>query len=282
MSVDLAWLAGAFPHLTDFEPLKAGGQKWAFCCQDPKYGRCVLKLIKPGAGYYLDRELEAVQRLASDNVPRIHSIGQVGSQMGQLVWLLEQYVDGVVLSEKIRQGPMNKDEILTLALDLVSAARDAESVEVVHRDIKPDNVKVDMNGKAWLLDFGIARILDLESKTRTDQAVGPHSPGYSPPEQFNYRKRDISGRSDLFAIGVVLYECATGTNPFLDGARDRQEVYHRVEQMRPARLALPWDDDGEFADFVAALAQKFPHQRPSTCGYALAWLEDIVSRLGGQ
>jgi len=281
MSVDLAWLASEFPHLSGISPLQPGGQKWVFSCECPRHGPCVLKLIKPGAGQYLDREIEAVQRISSENVPQVYELGMCNSQMGPLVWLLEQRVDGIDLSEVLLQGPLNKERILDLALDLTSAAGDAESVNVVHRDIKPRNIIIDVTNKTWLLDFGIARILDLKSKTRTGALVGPHSPGYSAPEQFKYQKRHIDGRSDLFAIGVVLYESATGINPFVEGARDRMEILRRVEQVPLPRLALPWDTKNDFGDFVSALTQKFPHQRPRSCAEALDWLHEIIAKLRG-
>ena len=281
MKFDVEWLAGNFPQLSAITPLKHGGQKWVFSCECSRRGACVLKLLKPGASGYLDREFEAVKRVSSQNVPSIFESGVVDSQTGSLVWLLEERVDGEDLSTLLKQGPLSREQILALALHLTSAARDAEAVLVVHRDIKPANIIIDTSGKAWLLDFGIARILDLKSKTKDGALVGPHSPGYSAPEQFRYQKRKIDGRSDLFAIGVVLYESATGVNPFIYGARDRVEILRRVERQMLPQLKLPWDTKDEFGDFVSACAQKSPHQRPSNCEEALEWLGEIVGKLEG-
>jgi serine/threonine-protein kinase len=168
-----------------------------------------------------------------------------------------------------------------LSLDLISTTKDAENVDVVHRDIKPKNIVIDHRGNAWLLDFGIARVLDLESKTRTSAHQGPHSPGYSAPEQFRYEKRKITGRSDLFAVGVVLYESAIGTNPFREGADNADEARRRVAEEPLPRLNLVWDVDNKFSDFVASLTQKYPHQRPRSCAEAHSWLLEIVDDLGG-
>jgi len=284
MTVDLTWLYDRFPLLSECEPLQPGGQKWVYRCEHREIGPCVLKIIKPGAAQRLDRELEAVRRLdqlSSCNVPQVYDVGIIDSQMGPLIWLLEQYVEGTDLFEVLGQSPLSRDQVLNLALDLVSVAEEAESVNVVHRDIKPRNIKIDPDGKAWLLDFGIVRILDLESRTRSDAVVGPHSPGYSAPEQFRYQKRAIDGRSDLFAIGVVLYESAMGVNPFIEGARDRREVLRRVENDPLPRLELEWDVGGLFSDFVSALTQKYPYQRPRSCTEASHWLNDIIVQLGG-
>lgn len=282
MSVDIQWLRKNFTKLSKIEPLAVGGQKWVFQCQHPDFGPCVLKLIKPGASRYLDRELEAVARLGeipSENVPKIHGFGTISSQIGKLIWLLEQYVDGIDLHELLGNGPLRREQLLRLASDLVSISKDAESVNVVHRDIKPLNIKIDSEGNAWLLDFGIARILDLESKTRTDSPIGPHSPGYGAPEQFRYKKRHIDGRSDLFAIGVVLHESATGMNFFIEGARDRNDILRRVENEYLPDLDLDWDTEGLFREFVTSLTQKYPHQRPQNCADAADWLGEIMNQL---
>lgn len=284
MSPSFDWLPIAFPRLQGFQPLAVGGQKWVFRCTHPEYGTCVLKVMKPGATQYLDRELEAaarLQQLNAEGIPQIFEVGRTPSPVGEVVWILEEYVEGAVLSARLAAGPLSKRELLTLAEDLVSAAAQAESVHLVHRDIKPDNVKIDASGKAWLLDFGIVRILDLESKTPSDAPMGPHTAGYGAPEQFDYRKREIRGRSDLFAIGVVLHESATGSNPFRNGATGRFEVLQRVLYQALPRLDLPWDTHGEFSDYVAALTMKAPHQRPRSCLDALVWLREIVARLGG-
>lgn len=282
MSADSEWLTHAFPLLSNLEPLKTGGQKRVFRCVHRTHGLLVLKVLHQGRDRYVERELEAVRRLqelSPTSVPRILEVGIVVSPVGPMIWLLEQYIDGIGLSEKLRTGPLRKRELLRLALDLVSAAAAAESVRMVHRDIKPDNVKIDSQGKAWLLDFGIVRILDLESMTPTNAISGPHTPGYAPPEQFDYRKCDIDGRSDLFAIGVVLYEAATGTNPFTSGATG-VEILQRVMNNPLPELHLDWDLGGRLNDYIQALTQKQPYQRPRNCTDALAWVKDIISDLG--
>ena len=75
MGIDLKWLTSSFPYLSRIEPLQRSGQKWVFRCEHSNYGPCALKLIKPGAQGRLDRELEAVNRLSSDNVPRVYEVG---------------------------------------------------------------------------------------------------------------------------------------------------------------------------------------------------------------
>jgi serine/threonine protein kinase len=281
MSIDLDWLAAKFPDLSNLQLLGEGGQKFVFTCNHPQYKKVVLKLIKPGGEKRLEREIEAVKRVPNC-VPQIYEINYLDSEIGQFVYILEDYIDGITLSDLLKKGPLDKSLILSLAYDLLCAATDAEAKKVVHRDIKPDNIKFDRGGKAWLLDFGIARILDMESNTRTDAALGPHSPGYGSPEQIRNRKRDIDGRSDLFAIGVTLYESATGINPFLKDARDRLEILRRVENEPLQRLTLTWDVKSDFSKFISSLTQKHSYQRPDTCKEALDWFVEINKSLRGE
>lgn len=282
MKQDLDWLTNQFPLLTQIMPLSGGGQKIVYSCTHPTFANCVLKIIKPGAETRIDWEIEAVKRISSEYVPRVYAVGTLNSQVGELIWLLEQRIFGITLREKLsQQGTLQKQVILTLSHNLLSAVTTAESVQVVHRDIKPENIIIDQNNKAWLLDFGIARILDLDSKTRSDAISGPHTPGYGAVEQFKYRKRDIDGRTDLFAIGVVLYECSTGYNPFIKGARDRFEILDRVEKMQLPKLSLEWDKNNQFSDLISTLTQKQPYQRPRTCAEALNWIIEIIENQGG-
>ena len=279
MSIDVKWVRKLFPDLSDLQMLAEGGQKWVFTCIHPKYKKIVLKLIKPGSENRLEREIEAVQRIPS-NVPKIFEVKVVPSQIGDVVVFLEEFIDGTSLSDLLKNDVLSKYQLLQLSYDLVYVAMNAENNKIVHRDIKPDNIKIDRNGKAWLLDFGIARILDMESKTRTDAVLGPHTPGYGAPEQFRNRKKNIDGRADLFAIGVTLYESATGINPFVAGARDRMEVLRRVEVDTLPTLKMTWDAENKFSGFISSLTQKYPHQRPSNCREAFEWFDEIYKSLG--
>jgi eukaryotic-like serine/threonine-protein kinase len=281
MSDELEWLRTQFPNLQDIEPLSKGGQKLVFSCVHSQYGNCVLKIVRPGEEDRFDWEIEAVTRISSEYVPKVYEIGKVSSQVGDLIWLIEQRVNGITLRQGLINGELNKGQLLHLALNLLNAVATAESVHVVHRDIKPENIIIDQKNDAWLLDFGIARILDLASKTRTDAISGPHTAGYGAPEQFRYRKRDIDGRSDLFAIGVVLYECSTGGNPFIVGARDRIDILNRVESMQLPKLKFDWDKDSRFADLISSMTQKAPFQRPRSCSEALGWIKEIIAFQGG-
>lgn len=275
MSISIGWLSKQFPDLQGLELIGRGGQKVAYGCQHLALGRCVLKVLAIGTNRVM-REIEAVSCISGANVPQIHESGSADSDVGPVLWLLEQYVDGTSLAGLLGRGPLSKGLVLRVAEDITAAAAAAEAVKVVHRDIKPDNVIVQCDGSAWLLDFGIARVLDLDSLTATSAPRGPHTPGYGAPEQFRYRKRDIDGRADLFAIGVLMCEMATGVNPLRDGTSDPEEMRRRTETLLPLRPEAAWDTDGRLRDFVTAATQRYPHQRPPNCAYALAWVRELA------
>ncbi len=282
MTIDISWLSAQFPNLRPLSELGSGGQRWTFACFHGTHGDSVLKIVKPGREARIDREMEALSRIPDcPNIPQLHEVGVIQSPLGPLIWILEERVHGETLSDVISKKTLSSSQFLRLAKDLLYIATCAEQAKVVHRDIKPENIIMDNDGKYWLLDFGITRILDLESRTRSDALMGPHSPGYGAPEQFRNIKDDIDGRADLFAIGIVLYEAILGVNPFIEGASDKAEILHRVETSPLPNLTINWDTEGKIGSFVNALTQKFPHRRPMNCAEAQAWLDQIMTELEG-
>jgi len=262
--VDIPWIAAQFPQLVGLQPLAKGGQKVVFAAQHAAEGEVVLKLLLKEC----------------DRVPRVYETGSLATPIGECIWLREQRVQGTTLRTRLNAGALEFGGVVRLGIQLLSTLAQAEAKRIVHRDIKPENVMVDQTGNFWLLDFGLARHLDLESLTATRHHFGVGTFGYSAPEQMRNRKREIDGRADLFAVGVLLYECATGANPFLVGARDQLEVMRRLELQPLPRLQLPEDRDGALADLVAALVQKYPTQRPRSVAEALTWMNEIASAQG--
>lgn len=279
MNVDISWIAAQFPELSDLQPLAQGGQKVVFAARHAIDGDIVLKLLlRASDEQRLEREVLAGQLVDCERVPRVFETGELQTQLGSCIWLREQRVLGTTLRTRlVKSGPLDFTGVVRLGVQLLTTLAHAEAKRIVHRDIKPENVMIDTSGNFWLLDFGLARHLDLESLTATKMPWGMGTLGYSPPEQLRNRKREIDGRTDLFAAGVLLYECAMGTNPFRDGATSDLEIFRRVEQQALPRLQLADDHGGALADFVSALVQKFPTQRPRTVADALTWMREIDS-----
>lgn len=276
--MDIPWIAAQFPQLSGLQPLAKGGQKVVFAAQHAGDGDVVLKLLLKATGEErLEREVLAGQLVECERVPRVFETGELTTPIGKCIWLREQRVQGTTLRTPLRAGALDYAAVLRLGVQLLATLAQAEAKRIVHRDIKPENIMVDGNGDYWLLDFGLARHLDLDSLTATRLAFGVGTVGYSAPEQMRNRKREIDGRADLFAAGILLYECATSMNPFLVGARDQLEVLKRVEQQALPRLQLAADHDDSFADFVASLTQKYPTQRPRSVADALKWMTEIAT-----
>lgn len=277
--VDPGWLAYQLPNLTNIQPLASGGQKQVLTATHANDGEVVIKLMHPGADpARAERELDTATKVQARRVPRIFEHGQLTGDMGTILWFREQRILGQALSDRIQAGTLSHHELLRLALHVSETLVAAEAVSIVHRDVKPANIIVDRRGTFWLIDFGIARHLDLESLTATALAGGCGTIGYAPAEQCRNDKPDIDARADLFALGVTLYEAATGRNPHVSGARDRFEVIKRASAQQLPRLGSPLPVD--FADLVATLAQPNLIHRCQTAREAHEWIKDLCDQEG--
>lgn len=280
MAINRAWLQQQFSELSSIQPLNDGGQKSVFTAIHPTYGKIVLKLFHPGTDVQRAiREVEAVSQIQSIRVPRILKIGSKTSPTGDVIWFWEQFIDGETLRQKLAGRTFDPPEVLRLGLHVLEALDIAEKARIVHRDIKPDNIMIGSDGSAWLLDFGLARHLDRDSLT----ATGPFSgvigtPGYSPPEQFNNLKPDQDARTDLFALGVTLFECVEGVNPFRHNARDPFEMLRRIEQDALPKISRKMDGEGELADLILAMTRRQRNHRPATISEALSWMQEICKK----
>ena len=280
-AIDLVWLRQQFPRLSNLTPLSVGGQKLVFAGVHPVDGEVVLKLIHPRQDHeQTRRELLAVSQVNSVRVPPILEVGTISTPVGDCSWFRERKIAGKTVRELLVVGPLSIPDLLRLGLHTLEALLNAEQAKIVHRDVKPENIIRDNFGSFWLIDFGIARHLDLDSITATVSAFGKFTVGYAPQEQYRNIKTEIDARCDLFALGVTLYECATGRNPFADGARDAMEQLTRVETMPLPRLSLTFASAQKFADLVAAMTQKRRDHRPSTVREAYDWMKEICDAEG--
>jgi len=272
--VDLEWLARQFPDLSNLRALAAGGQKEVFTAAHPNDGEVVVKLMHPGADpARTERELEATTEVQAPRMPSIFDHGKITGNTGTIFWFREQRIHGDVLSARIRDRTLSYHELLRLALHVSETLVAAEAASIVHRDVKPANIIVDPSGEYWLIDFGLARHLDLESLTATAAPGGCGTLGYAPAEQCRNDKPDIDARADIFALGVTLYEAATGRNPYVEGARDRFEIIRRASERQLPQLGRPLPDG--FADLVATLAQPNLVHRCQTAQEAHEWIKEL-------
>lgn len=217
--------------------------------------------------------------MGSVRVPQVLEVGTAQSPSGASIWLREQRIAGESLRARVGRGPIPIADIRQLTIDILEALADAERARIVHRDVKPDNIMCATDGRFWLLDFGIARHLDLQSLTATALG-GPGTIGYAPPEQYRNRKRELDSRADLFALAVTIVECLTGRHPYRDGARDQAEVVRRIEASPLLVPVIPTDASGKFRDLISAMGQRRVDPRPQGAAVALDWMKEVRREAG--
>jgi serine/threonine-protein kinase len=275
--------------MRDFDSLKStlsgltqiarGGQKVVFSATHPTYGDVVLKMF-----FKMDarsqREIDISENSDFDCVPVIYESGQVVYEGSDTLYVIEQRVGGEELRNRMEKGELfTLEEAVNFLEQGLLFIRQLEQKSIVHRDIKPENIIISNEGRVYFLDFGIARILGLPSLTKTEAIVGPHTPGYAAPEQFNNLKSDIDSRADLFSIGVVTYECLSGQNPFSNGARSHLEILQRTETITPVSFQIKGDTQQQFMGLLSSLMGKYPSRRPKDATQAQNWLKAAKSTL---
>lgn len=235
-------------HYRILEKLGAGGMGEVYLAEDSKLGRKVaLKVLSEEYTSNRDRlhrfEQEACAA-SSLNHPNILTIYEVGSENDRH-FIATEFIDGVTLRSKILDQSLGMGEILDIAIQIASALDEAHSAGIVHRDIKPENVMIRRNGYVKLLDFGLAKLtervidrsaLDAEASTRvfvqTDIGVVMGTSHYMSPEQT--RGQAVDPRTDIWSLGVVMYEMTAGKPPFL--GETSTDVLVAITQKEPQPL----------------------------------------------
>jgi serine/threonine protein kinase len=191
-----------------------------YLAEDLTLGRQVaLKVLPPNMAATgrerFEREARAVAALNHPNIVTLHSI----DQSGETPFLTMEFVDGKALNELIPEGGMPLDRLLRIAIPLADAVGAAHQRGILHRDLKPANVMLTADGRVKVLDFGLARLQDdiaarepLETQELTGEGRIVGTVAYMSPEQAEAKV--VDQRSDVFSIGVLLYELATGSRPF--------------------------------------------------------------------
>lgn len=256
------------------ELMARGGQKIVFDGVHNSYGETVIKLYFQLNDPRSIREIQIEKGLSLSMVPKIYETGIIEYEGTETLYIIEQKVKGTELRKVIESGRRFSLEeaviFLEQGLEFISCI---ENKGIVHRDIKPENIIRADDGKIFFLDFGIARVLGADSLTRTGAMMGPHTPGYAAPEQFNNLKREIDSRADIFSLGVVTYECITGKNPFREGSINALEVLQKTETITPVQYSIKGDTQSQFMALLGAMMGKYPSRRPRTAKQAMDWLK---------
>jgi serine/threonine protein kinase/Tol biopolymer transport system component len=233
-------------HYQIVREIGRGGMGVVYLAQDDSLGRPVaLKLLPkhltsdPNRLRRFEREARAASALNHHNILTIYEIAQVDG----LHCIATEFIDGVTLRERIKSKELELSETLNIAEQIASALVAAHEAGIVHRDIKPENVMVRRDGYVKVLDFGLAKLTEQQMSQRVSAAVttaGTNTDtgvmgtvGYMSPEQA--RGESVDHRTDIFSLGVVIYEMVTGQMPF--EAKNVADVIVPIIEQEPLPLA---------------------------------------------
>jgi TolB-like protein/Flp pilus assembly protein TadD len=249
-------------HYRIVEYLGGGGMGEVYRAEDTRLGRTVaLKFLPrewsrdPGAKERFTREAKAASALDHPNVCVIHDIDE--TEEGRLFIVMAFYA-GETLKKKIERGPLPIEEALDYATQIAEGLAKAHDGGIVHRDIKPANVLVTEEGTAKIVDFGLAKLAGQTQLTKTGNSLG--TPAYMSPEQV--QGQAVDHRTDLWSLGVVLYEMLTGHLPFRGKSPAAVMLSILNDEPTPAGALRP-DLSESLQRILALLLQKDPGLRYS-------------------
>ena len=214
------------------EELGKGGMGVVYLAHDPQIDRLIaLKVLRPdrltGEAFVQRflKEARTIGRLSHPNIVTVYDIGQDR----ETIFIAMEFLEGDPLNKIMEEREVSYEEILSLGLQMAEALHYAHGKGVVHRDIKPSNIILNPNGRIKITDFGIAHIEDPTASMQTQAGEILGTPAYMSPEQV--LSRPVDGRSDLFSLGIILYEMATGKRPFRGDSMPA--VFRAVTQETP-------------------------------------------------
>src|ERR1700682_1597769 len=266
-------------HYRLLEPLGSGGMGVVYRAEDTALGRTVaLKFLPPQIVHdpkQVQRFREEARTASALNHPNICTIYEVAEEQGEMFIAME-FVEGRPLSEAIRDGRVSTSSVVRYARQIAGALEHAHARGVIHRDLKPLNIVITPDGDAKILDFGLAKRTDPNDINRkTLQAVTATTVGlagtmpYMSPEQLE--GGDASARSDIWALGIVMYEMAAGVKPF-SGDNLYRLCTGIINEPIPA---LPETVPPGLAAVIRRCLEKEPSRRYQRAGEVRAALEAL-------
>jgi serine/threonine protein kinase len=268
----------------------AGGMGEVYLAHDTKLERTVALKILPASLAFdkgrlqrFTREAKSASALNHPNIITVHEIGNVDSTH----FIVTEFVDGITLREKMRQGRMALKEILDVARQVAGAMGAAHKAGIVHRDIKPENIMVRGDGYVKVLDFGLAKLLEQHltavNKEATTKALFQTEPGmvmgtveYMSPEQA--RGLELDSRTDIWSLGVVIYEMIAGRAPFVGETRSHV-IVSILEQEPKALTSFASDIPAELQRVIRKTLTKDRDSRYQTSQDLIVDLKSLIRDL---
>jgi len=240
-----------------------------YLAHDTRLGRHVALKFLPAS---LRKDAERLRRFQHEaraastlNHPNVATIYEIGEAEG-VTFIAMEYIDGVTLDKKISEGPVAASEILDISIQIADALDDAHGRGVVHRDIKSANIMITPRGQVKVLDFGLAKasaavdqqLSDVPTAVKTMPGLVMGTVQYMSPEQA--LGKSLDARSDIWSVGVVLYELATGKKPFSGATAN--ETIDNIRHSQPEAIArFNYDIPAELERIVRKCLEKNPENR---------------------
>lgn len=219
-----------FPEYKFIQALTPSEQKAAFHVQNANGQDLCFKIIAPNYSVdRLQREIIALQTLDHPNVVSLREYTYSSTPTQQRHYMIEDFIDGEDLADRLTAGiPWSRVDAANFFIPLSEGLNALYEAKIVHRDLKPNNIRVRPDGSPVIIDFGLARHLDKSDITLTVEGAAIGTPIYFAPEQFAGTKREIDHRTDIFAVGIIMYQALIGIHPFAQSPQTRQQLSNAI------------------------------------------------------
>jgi len=249
-----------------------------FKAYDRKISEVVaLKIIRPEISINekaierFKNELKIARKISHRNICRMHDLGEEGF----FYYITMEYVAGEDLKRFIRRaGTLTSGKAINIAKQVCEGLAEAHGLGVIHRDLKPQNIMIDQDGNAKIMDFGIARFVDTERLTGSGVMIG--TPEYMSPEQAELK--DVDKRADIYSLGIVLYEMVSGRVPFEGGTPLSIAMKHMTEKAKNIR-ELNAQISAGVAGVIGKCMEKDPANRYESAEGLLKELNEVEREL---
>ncbi len=266
--------------------IAAGGMASIYAAMDLRLDRLVaVKIMHPHLANdedFVNRFIKEAKATAALNHPNVVSIQDQGWNEGgsPAVFIVMEYIDGNTLRDYLfERGSLSVDEVLRFVIPVVSALAEAHSLGIIHRDIKPENILISKDGRVKIADFGLARGAQLGSTQTVESSVVLGSVSYLSPEQV---QRGISdARSDVYSLGIVLFELLIGRKPF-DGDTPIQIAYKHVNDRVPSVRSIKPEIPESIDQLITQATSPNPDQRFKDARELLNALRNIQESIDPQ